>query len=633
MTQAVADFDSKTGDWLREDDMTLTRFCHVIGIPYHTFAQYVCKDKSKRKVLGCSVGPKSTLTHSTEQFVVDVMRRKDRGNDGLGRREGIDMVQDLQPGLTRSQAPHAFDSHVRQKHKDELTGIVKASATTDKRCAITVPQQFRWHSTVDGALAFLREQNTGLTPDGKTFGEVIDHFVTGGDETCLLASDGDVKIIGDKKKPKHDVPAGSSRTSITLYRTGSAAGAHGPTAFLPPGERRKSGYTDEFLEKHGAAKGSTIAMTPTGYMTEEAWVELAPTIADGIRALPVICDMPHWWVLKIIDGFGPHVSSETAMQIYYDKKIVLLKEEGDASHVNQAYDQEVAKSDKRSMRGALGFLRSSSKLTKQTIDGWQLVHVGLACCRELKSDTWVHSFKKVNLNPLHRVDFPAWCKRISHFLQGGEGSFKKEAVRDEYALLPAFWHGMEPEEKKLAASILSVHANSFTVQCLRELHSKVHVPMADMQQLRVCLELAAKDPSHLERRVPETSAPSASAEVVAARKGLADVNAGLATFQLHPTKADGSPLLTGMALFEHVSKMARRSVSAGTDLTPSAHLDVEFSSVQQKLLNPTPLDYAKHEIMSHAHGEGAKQSMAKRKLDALWATFVAIAPSPTTRSA
>jgi hypothetical protein len=98
------------------------------------------------------------------------------------------------------------------------------------------PRASRAPQTIDTAFAFLRQQNTGLTPSGQSFGEVMPHFVLGGDETCLLASDGDVKIIGDKKKPKHDLPSGSSRTSATLYRTGSAAGAHGPTAFLPPGE-------------------------------------------------------------------------------------------------------------------------------------------------------------------------------------------------------------------------------------------------------------------------------------------------------------------------------------------------------------------------------------------------------------
>ena len=41
--------------------------------------------------------------------------------------------------------------------------------------------------TVEEAYKFLREQNLGVMPDGRTFGEVMDHFVTGGDETCLLS--------------------------------------------------------------------------------------------------------------------------------------------------------------------------------------------------------------------------------------------------------------------------------------------------------------------------------------------------------------------------------------------------------------------------------------------------------------
>ena len=111
-------------------------------------------------------------------------------------------------------------------------------------------------------------------------------------------------------------------------------------------------------------------MTPTGYMTVEAWVEMAPKIADGIRMMPVISGRPEWWVLKIIDGYGAHTSSEAAMQTYADRKILLLKEEGDSSHVNQSYDQKVAKDDKKSMRQSLAYLRQSNKLTKGTIDGW-----------------------------------------------------------------------------------------------------------------------------------------------------------------------------------------------------------------------------------------------------------------------
>ena len=153
-------------------------------------------------------------------------------------------------------------------------------------------------------------KNGGKCPrSGKVFKDLMIHFVIGGDETCLLASDGSVKIIGDAEKRKHEINTGNSRTSITIYRTGSVAGATGPTGFLPPGVRRKTGYTDAFLERHGCAKGSTIVMTKTGYMAEEAWVEMAEATAAGIRAMPVICDNPDWWVVKIIDGFGPHTSS------------------------------------------------------------------------------------------------------------------------------------------------------------------------------------------------------------------------------------------------------------------------------------------------------------------------------------
>ena len=63
----------------------------------------------------------------------------------------------------------------------------------------------------------------------------MEHFIAGGDESCFLASAGDVKIIGEKDKKKHEVYSANSRVSTTIYRTGFASGHTGPTAFLPPG--------------------------------------------------------------------------------------------------------------------------------------------------------------------------------------------------------------------------------------------------------------------------------------------------------------------------------------------------------------------------------------------------------------
>ena len=45
---------------------------------------------------------------------------------------------------------------------------------------------------------FLRERNVGICKCGcgKLFGELIDEFIYGADETCMIASGGIVKIMG-----------------------------------------------------------------------------------------------------------------------------------------------------------------------------------------------------------------------------------------------------------------------------------------------------------------------------------------------------------------------------------------------------------------------------------------------------
>jgi hypothetical protein len=323
LSRAVNDWLHKDGALLTENpDMSLWEFSRRVAIPIATLHKYVNPDQSRRQALGSSAGHPSLVNGETQQVCVDVLRRYDRGNDGKNSRQAQDMLQDMVPALSREQARNVFRRTIHPSYKDVLTNVVKAQASTTKRSAITVPQQYRWHTCVNKAYAKLKELNSGLTPDGRPFEEVMAHFIFGGDEACLLASGGDVKIVGDKAKKKHELNTADSRVSTTIYRVGSPSGATGPTAFLPPGVRRHTGFTDEFLVKNGAAPGSTIVMTPTGYMTEEAWVELAPKMAGGIRAMPIVRDNPEWWVIKIIDGFGPHTSSIDAMEIYYESRIL-----------------------------------------------------------------------------------------------------------------------------------------------------------------------------------------------------------------------------------------------------------------------------------------------------------------------
>ena len=50
---------------------------------------------------------------------------------------------------------------------------------------------------------------------------------------------------------------------------------------------------------------------------------------------------PDWWMLKVFDGFGAHLLSLKSMLGRYNNKILALKEEGESSHANQAYEKYV----------------------------------------------------------------------------------------------------------------------------------------------------------------------------------------------------------------------------------------------------------------------------------------------------
>ena len=55
------------------------------------------------------------------------------------------------------------------------------------------------------------------------------------DETCFLCNEGELKIIDDNDKPRHDKNCSDSRFSITVLRVGSATGVNGPVIFLAKG--------------------------------------------------------------------------------------------------------------------------------------------------------------------------------------------------------------------------------------------------------------------------------------------------------------------------------------------------------------------------------------------------------------
>ena len=76
------------------------------------------------------------------------------------------------------------------------------------------------------------------------------------DESCFLCNEGELKIIGDNDKPRHDKNCSDSRFSITVLRVGSAAGVNGPVIFLAKGTKvhpRMRG--NNLVNKYGLPEG------------------------------------------------------------------------------------------------------------------------------------------------------------------------------------------------------------------------------------------------------------------------------------------------------------------------------------------------------------------------------------------
>jgi hypothetical protein len=159
--------------------------------------------------------------------------------------------------------------------------------------------------------------------------ELAPHFTLNLDEQSCQANLGTTHIIGDKLLNKHEKNQSSSRVSITSVECGSAAGVDGPTMYLMagtaiPANLEKQHGSTAWLERSGASAGSFVQMTPSAFMTHEAWDAAALRLAKGIRNMPVIRDHPLMWVLLHLDGYKSHVMTFLANLIFRDHCIMVV---------------------------------------------------------------------------------------------------------------------------------------------------------------------------------------------------------------------------------------------------------------------------------------------------------------------
>lgn len=269
-------------------------------------------------------------------------------------------------------------------------------------------------------------------------------------------------------------------------------------------------------------------------------------------------------MVEILDGFGSHLSGVYANEERAKHKILSIKEEGDASTINQAYDRDAAKSDKRVQRLSVTYLQHDPVLKRNIVSQWDLLCCGLAAVRHTRDnpDIWAGSFLSVDLTPSKRSPFKDWCKRIERFMMAGDGYdlvSQNDYAFDEYTLLPERWQAMTEEEKTSAVNIVKKYNhNAWGLECCRELMHCLKVRLTDIPTFQPAIFLAIDNPSHLSRGLVN-EAPKQTEEQAEAAITIAEVEAnrkkanhGLDMLVARP------PGMKGIELFDHMISHRQR---------------------------------------------------------------------------
>jgi hypothetical protein len=399
----------------------MPRFLHLSG------SLQISLEEVTRQMFYPERGYKKRLLDKEQfQLLCDTIIHRDQSNNGMSRHEVISMIMELSQSSDFKACENLFDHLIRIKALKGLKRngrVVAGQKTSTKRLQITVEQQLRWHTTVDDALAELKRLN--LPTD--EFEVVNEHFIGNFDESCLLGNDGCVKVVASELKSKTEKMMDDCHASITSIRVGMASGDQGPFIFLINGKKVERKPMRDLVKNYGCPPGSVVIPSPNAFMTDAVWLSLVPFLAEGIRQMPVIRDHPDWWVAVSCDGFGSHVNVHAAHEIFSVNKIMVVKEEGDTSHVNQAYDQSVAKQDMTLMRQNLERVRRSLGFC---IDQYYLIAIAIDAQKKVPKRSWVESFVKVNMHPKHRVPFYEWIKILDNrgLLVSGEKFFEKRTT-------------------------------------------------------------------------------------------------------------------------------------------------------------------------------------------------------------
>lgn len=156
----------------------------------------------------------NSLTSEADQcFIEGIVRFRDKNNNGMGRKEIVTVIMKLSECSNYKTAENHLDYLIRSNRFKLLKRggrVVTAQRTTTKRLQITVPQQLRWHCTVD----FVWKEQARLNQPPELFQKLKRFFTGNADETCIIGNEGLIKVLGDSERTKHQKNVDDNRDSI-----------------------------------------------------------------------------------------------------------------------------------------------------------------------------------------------------------------------------------------------------------------------------------------------------------------------------------------------------------------------------------------------------------------------------------
>jgi hypothetical protein len=178
--------------------------------------------------------------------------------------------------------------------------------------------------------------------------------------------------------------------------------------------------------------------------------------------MSVIKDHPDWWCHLSLDGYGSHLKTE-ALTMFAKYNILVIKEEGDSSHLCQAYDQLVAKQGKRVTRSLLEGYRYSKH---GVITQYELVIIANTAMNAPNSaDAWRTSHIWVNMCPSQMIPFTEWLKKHEASVSAADRFF--QSCISLFDAMPAMWKNLsEMQRREISELVDSMEtiANSLHVK-------------------------------------------------------------------------------------------------------------------------------------------------------------------------